>query len=382
MTDLPLSALRCELHRRAERSGAEHETAAFVRDVLDDTQPAALHENIGGAGLAAVYDGAAPGPTVLLRAELDALPQPEHLELLHGAARADTAHKCGHDGHMAVLVGVARGLRGAPAARGRVVLLFQPAEETGQGAARMLADPRLDELDPDWVFALHNLPGHARGAVVLRAGAFACGSRGLAFELRGATAHAAEPERGRSPAPAVAALIHDFSALPQLRAGLHEAVKVTVIHARVGEPAFGTSPGEGVVMVTLRAPAEASLDRLERECRARAEAIARAHGLEWCAELREPFPATRNDAAAVELIRTAASERSLPVVELEQPFGWSEDFGHFTARYRGALFGLGAGVDHPALHHPDYDFPDALLDPAVALFAGIIARATAAENSG
>jgi amidohydrolase len=364
MSEEEFAQLRGRLHACAERSHHERETAAVVAVFLEKTGPDSLHRQVGGYGLVAEYRGHGAGPTLLLRCELDALP-------LFGGRGA--AHLCGHDGHMTILCGTAHQLGSRRPESGRVLLLFQPAEETGEGAQRVLEDERLTEFEPDWAFALHNLPGYPKGHVVVREGPFASGSRGLAFALCGASAHAAEPERGRSPVLAAAELVSAFSTLPQTLAPLHEAAKVTVIHVCVGEPAFGTAPGEGVVMATLRASTNEILDGLDSAARSLAFATAHGHGLRLRIETREPFPATINALEAVRVVRGAAQAAGLPVQELDTPFGWSEDFSHFTQRYRGALFGLGAGINHPALHHPDYDFPEGLLVPGIHLFERLIA---------
>ncbi|MBU1700439.1 MAG: amidohydrolase [Candidatus Eisenbacteria bacterium] len=374
MSDNDLIKLRQELHRRAETAHEEHRTASFITETLLRTKPAILHGKVGGRGIAAEYHSASRGPTVLLRCELDALPIPEQASIPYSSQNPGVSHKCGHDGHMAAMVGLANRLGAASPACGRVILLFQPAEETGEGAHLVLDDPVLKKLQPDWVFAFHNLPGYDLGKVIIRPGTFAYGSRGLAITLTGATAHAAEPEAGRSPALAMAQIIEGLSALSGAQTGPGEPALATVIHARLGVEAFGTTPGEGVVMVTLRGALEEDIDRLERTCRDLALRIAKAEGLDIDIEKREPFPATVNDSEAVQIVRNAALAAGLEVIELPHPFRWSEDFGHFTKLHRGALFGLGAGPDHPSLHHPDYDFPDKILGPAVAVLGGIVDR--------
>lgn len=375
-----LLALRHRLHRLAERSGEERRTADAVREFLSRQSPGRIEADLGGHGVAAVWDGPSPGPTVLLRADLDALPLPESLALPHGSLTEGVAHKCGHDGHMAMLAGVGVALAQRPPARGRAVLLFQPAEETGAGARAVLDDPRFAAIAPDRVLALHNLPGFPTGSVLLRDGVFASASRGLAVTLRGVTSHAAEPAAGRSPALAVAQLIADWSAAPQLHSALAEAAQVTVIHARVGERAFGTSPGEGCVMATLRAHETAVLERLAAHCEERARGLATAHGLEIQVDWVEPFPATCCDPGTNAVLEAVARERGLVVRRLEHPFPWSEDFGHFTAVAPGALFGLGAGPEQPALHHPRYDFPDALLAIGPPLLEAALRRLLALDK--
>ena len=367
VTPSELIDLRHTLHQKPEHPGQEHETAARIAEIVSRCGSPQVLTGLGGHGLAAVFSADLPGSTVLVRAELDALPIDEPSAPAHHSRVSGLSHKCGHDGHMAILVGLAVRLGERPPELGRVVLLFQPAEETGQGARRVLDDPAFQAIRPDWAFALHNLPGFGLGRVVNRAGAFATASRGLAVELTGATAHAAEPEVGRSPALAVASLIQAFSALGQFHTNLSEAAKATVVHASLGEQAFGTSPGHGRVLVTLRAYDAALVDRLEARCRELAAATAQAYGLEVAIQSKEPFPATLNHPQAVEIIAQAAQELGLEAEQPQHPFPWSEDFGHFTAAGPGALFGLGAGRDQAALHHPDYDFPDTLVAPGVDL---------------
>jgi amidohydrolase len=374
--DIDLRALRQALHHRPDLSNHEATTAACVENTLRSHDPDEVLTGLGGHGLIALWRGREVGPTVLLRAELDALPIPETLDLAYGSETAGTAHKCGHDGHMAMLLGLAPRLQRHRLARGTVGLLFQPAEETGEGAARMLVDPRLDALSPDWVFALHNLPGVPLGQVMIRDAVFASASTGLTAELTGATAHAAEPEQGLSPALAMAELVGRWTALPQTDAAPHEAALATVIHARLGEPAFGTTPGLATVMVTLRAHDQSVLDRFVHRAQEVAQAVCAASGLTCKTSLVEPFPATVNSPEANTQISGAAASLEMPVKVLPHPFPWSEDFGHFTARFRGAIFGLGAGESQPALHHPTYDFPDALLAPGTELLEALCRRLT------
>lgn len=375
-TDRSLIELRHLLHTTAEPSGAEERTAAIVRERLEAAGADRIVGGIGGHGLAAVFEGRKPGPRLLLRCELDALPIPETIDLPYASGTPGVSHKCGHDGHMAILCGVASLLGESRPAAGAVILLFQPGEEVGKGAGWVLGDGKYAELAPDRVFALHNLPGFERGALVWREGVFSAASSGLIVELHGRTAHAAEPQKGRSPALAVAELINAFSAMPQFGTALDAAAKVTVIHARVGEIAFGTSPGEGAVMATLRAHEQQVMDEISKRCEELALGIARSHGLEVEVRWDEVFPSTVNDDDAVAIVRRAAEQLGIEAVEAPGPFPWSEDFGNFTARTPGALFGLGAGRDHPALHHPTYDFPDELLPAGVAVFSELICLVT------
>lgn len=372
-----LVALRRELHALPELSGAEVGTAACLRDFLLPCEPVRVLDGLGGHGLAAVFvaPGGAPGPTVALRAELDALPITEVGGAPHASRRVGVAHACGHDGHMAALAGVALALRSRPLRRGRLVLVFQPAEETGQGARAIVDDPRYQALEVDHCYAIHNLPRYPLGQVLIREGAFTAGSVGLVIRLRGRTAHAAYPEQGLSPALAMSRLVTDLVALPA-RLDLPGTLSlVTVVHARLGDVAFGTSPGQADIMCTLRADNEEALTSLRREAAREAEVNAAADGLGCELSWVEEFPVTENDDLAVAVVRTAAAALGLSLgAPDESPFRWSEDFGWFTRETTGALIGLGSGVDQPVLHAPDFDFPDALLPTAVDLYLAILAE--------
>ena len=362
-----LTRLRRELHRLAELSGDERATAARIVDELTAVGIDSIVEGLGGLGVAAEIGAEADGPTVLLRADLDALPISETIDLEHASRTPRVAHKCGHDGHMTMAIGVVRRLAAARPARGRLVVLFQPAEETGEGAAAVIRDPAFKALQPDVAIAVHNLPGFELGDLVLRSGTFACASRGLTIKLRGATSHAAEPHRGRSPALAVAQIIESWSAARQLFTGLDEAAHATVVHATVGSRAFGTSPGRGAVSATLRAVTDDAIDALEARLRTVGQGIADAWALAASWSNAEDFPATVNDRDVVDAVFDAARTIGLATRNPVGPFPWSEDFGHFGALCPTALIGLGAGTDTPALHHPTYDFPDALIPHGVAL---------------
>jgi amidohydrolase len=371
-----LRELRRRLHASAEKSWDEEKTAGIIVEYLKRFSPTRVISGIGGHGLAAIYEGATPGPRILIRCELDALPIPETIALDYASQTGGVAHKCGHDGHMTIVSGLAPILHERGIKTGSVVLLYQPAEEIGKGAAAVIADPKFAEIDPDYVFALHNLPGYPEKQIIIREGFFASASKGLIIKLTGATSHAGQPEAGKSPALAVAELITSLSSLVQFSSRLHEAAKVTIIHARIGEVAFGTSPGEGVVMATLRAHDEQVMNGLSQRCVKLAEGIAATYDLGYTVTWDEEFPSTVNDAACANLVKAAAAELGLSIHEPAVPFPWSEDFGHFTARTRGAFFGLGAGKNHPPLHHPTYDFPDHLIASGIRMFEKLINKLT------
>lgn len=367
-----LTAFRHDLHRHPELSGAEAGTAARVLAHLAPTEPDKVVTDLGGHGLAIVYDFGTPGPTVMIRAELDALPIAELSAAPHRSTIPGKGHLCGHDGHMAILAATARLIRRAPPARGRVVLLFQPAEETGAGAAAVLADPAFARIAPDWAFALHNMPGLPVGTALLAEGPANCASTGLRLRLFGKTAHAAQPETGLSPALALAHLIPALTALGPGGAMGPDFRLVTVTHARLGEPAVGIAPGEAELWATLRTRDDAPMAALLAEATALAERTSAEHGLRLDVVQQESFAACANRPEATGLLARAARATGLVLCDEGLPFRASEDFGRFGVVARSAMLFLGAGEAHPALHNPDYDFPDALIPAGAALFDHVL----------
>lgn len=190
---IELTAFRRKLHEQPEISNEEEQTAREVVAFLADTQPDEVLTGLGGHGVAMVYDSGRPGPTVLFRSELDALPIEELSGVPHASRVPGKSHMCGHDGHTAILAALGRQFGRHRPAKGRVVLMFQPAEETGNGAAGVVADPRFKSIAPDFSFSLHNLPGIPFGEVRLKPGVVNCASRGMRIVLKGKTAHSSTP---------------------------------------------------------------------------------------------------------------------------------------------------------------------------------------------
>ena len=351
-----LGTLRHTLHAYPERAGGELMTSSLLADFLAAYGPDQLLTQLGGHGLAAVFDGPKPGPTVMLRADLDAVP----VEGEHGPTRA--LHLCGHDGHCSMVAGVAALFHYTRPHRGRVVLLFQPAEETGEGAAAIIQEPRFAQIAPDVALGLHNLPGYPFGQVVMRTGTFASASVGMKVELIGAESHAAEPHKGRSPGHA---LSHLIPTLPELAKQSSEPRLATITHLDMGARSFGVSPGRAELFVTLRALTQRGLtdlrEQAERLVRARAADDDLDVNIRWV----DDFPETWNDEQAVSLVEQSCSEEGIDCAFVERPFPWSDDFGHFGQLCPSVYFGLGIGEEAPRLHQLDYRFPDAVMEHGV-----------------
>ncbi|WP_338053365.1 amidohydrolase [Pseudorhodobacter turbinis] len=364
-----LTAFRHDLHRFPEVSGAEAQTAFRVVAALGGMADQVV-TGLGGHGVAAVFDSGKPGPTVLFRCELDALPIREVSENAHRSTISGVAHLCGHDGHMTILMGLARLLSRQRPARGRVVLMFQPAEEDGSGAAAVVADAGFAGLRPDWAFSLHNMPGVRLGECWLAEGPMACASVGLKIALDGKTSHAAQPQHGVSPGLALAELIPALGALGTGGDLSPDFRLVTLTHAQMGEPAFGISPAHGELWATLRTMTDPPMEALKAQAVGLAQTAAAKYGLALTTSLHDDFKACANDPQATAHIAAALDALGIPYAPGGLPMRPSEDFGAFAGLpdCKIAMVMLGAGLDHPSLHNPDYDFPDDLIAIGARIF--------------
>lgn len=368
-----LIEIRHYLHQNPEISGQEHQTSAFIAEQLALLSPAQLIAPIGGTGVAAVFGKGHSGPTILFRAELDALPIEEtNKDLPYHSQNPGVSHKCGHDGHMAILLGFAQKVAQQPPAKGRIVVLFQPAEENGQGAKAVIEDPRFTEIQPDYAFAIHNLPGWPLGQFVLKEGNITAAVKSILIQFKGKEAHAAEPENGLNPTLAIGAVIQLFAQMNQPAVDSPNFFLMTPVYINMGQKAYGISAGAGEIHFTIRAWEQRVMDHQVQIFVKRIEAIANQNHMKLSIEWTDAFKANINHPQAIEYLLKVCHQQGLNYIKKNMPLKWGEDFGYFTQNIPGAFIGLGAGVNSPALHHSDYDFPDELLNFGVNLFIGLV----------
>lgn len=317
---------------------------------------------------------------VAFRADMDALPISESLDLPYVSRQPGVSHKCGHDGHSAVLAGLALELEKNPPPVD-VYLIFQAAEETGAGGES--CSQLLTREGIDWVFAFHNWSGIPAGCVALKSGVAQMASLGLSVGMTGVTAHASQPEDGKNPAAALSELL--LCALKL--AGFESAgnnfsgqVLATVINVDIGEKNFGISASKGEVSFTLRAEYENDLAELKQIILDYAQNLSRRDGLEFSYREFDVFPETRNHDVALKRVRRAAERAGFSIIELQRPWRASEDFGHYLKLVPGAMVYIGNGVDYPSIHTKDFDFRDENIRVAVDLWLNILAAFAAESN--
>ncbi len=221
----------------------------------------------------------------------------------------------------------------------------------------------LRHLAPDMSLSLHNFPGVRLGHVLLKEGPVNCASRGMKIVLKGKTSHASYPEQGIAPTFAMARLLDGLTTLGNNGPLGPNYSLVTVTHARLGEPAFGISPGEAQIWATLRTLTDEAMTALVSRAEELVLTQAKAGQLQVEISYEDVFHQCYNSAEAVAALRQALDDEGVSHDDASSllPMKASEDFGLFRTVAPAAMFFLGAGEDHPRLHNPDYDFPDELI---------------------
>ena len=352
-------ALRKQLHQIPEASLHETQTKKQLMLFLEENTDWEIVDQ--GAWFYAVKraDGEPVKPPIAFRADMDAV----------CGADGKPGHYCGHDGHSSILCGVALYLTEQNMSLTRdVYLIFQPAEEIGQGAK--LCQSLLQEKKIAEVYGLHNIPGYPLNQILVRRQTFACASTGLAIHLQGVPSHAAYPEAGRNPAVTFARLV---LTLEQCTKEIqNEFVLMTVIGMDIGSANYGVSASEGELRLTVRAERQQVFDSYLESIRSLVEQYACEGGFSYTIEEIERFPATENSQNGVERVCEAAKKTNRKVNWLEQPMRWSEDFGYYLQETSGAFFGIGDGEDHAQLHTAEYEFPDAIIETGIQMFLALI----------
>jgi amidohydrolase len=357
--------LRHELHQHPEISNEEKWTKRHLINFLKKHTSLEIVDR--GGWLYAIYRAGEEKKNIAFRADFDALPMPEMIDIPHASKNPGVSHKCGHDGHAASLAGFALEVD-QKGADNNIFFLFQHAEETGDGAIQCAAF--IKEHNIDEIFAFHNMSGMAFNSINVIDGTAHCASKGMTIHMQGSPAHASQPENGVNPSFSIAKIINAIPELtsPEKNEGL---VLCTVVQVNIGERAFGLAASKGELLLTIRALHEAELDNLQKNLEDLAREQAEEYGLKVSFSFNDEFPETVNHRESSDKIRKVSQEKGYQLVEMKEAFRASEDFGYYTKLTKGAMCYIGNGEHYPHIHTYEYDFRDEIIETAVELFKGL-----------
>ena len=362
---------RRDIHRHPELGFQEHRTAGLVAKLLSEWD---IHvtTGVGGTGVVGTIRGnLGAGPAIGLRADMDALPMSEKGAVAHRSTHDNVFHGCGHDGHTAILLGVAKHLSVHRAFRGTVHLIFQPAEETLRGGSAMIDDGLFDRFPCDEIYALHNNNALPAGKIGVRVGSILSACDLFRITVKGVGSHAAMPHKSIDPIVVGTQIVQSIQSIVSRNIDPLDTAVVSVCKFIAGTAInviADTAVLEGSVRTLSTGAQKLTLARLEDIC----EGAARMYGCEVAFEHLQTSPPTINTAEQTDVVRRAAEHvlGADNVIANVAPLMASEDFAFMLQQRPGSYFFLG----HNGLtcHHPEFDFDDDTSPTGAAVFIEIV----------
>ncbi|MEO0680099.1 MAG: M20 aminoacylase family protein [Pseudomonadota bacterium] len=364
--------VRRDLHAHPEIGFQEVRTAGVVAAKLREMGVDEIHEGVGKTGVVGIIEGAGgPGRSIGLRADMDALPIEEETNLPWRSTTPGVSHACGHDGHTTILMATAEHLCANRDFAGRVVLIFQPAEEGLGGARAMLADKLFDRFPCDEVYGLHNSPYTDAGVVGIKPGVAMAGADFFDITVRGVGSHGASPQHSKDPIMAATAMVQAFQTIRSRNAPPNEAAVLSVTQFHSGA-AYNVVPSEAVVAGTCRFFTDEARQRMRERMTTIAKGIAEAWEIEIDVAFRDIFTVLENDADLTEKVAEIAREVTgdANVLIQKDAVTGSEDFADMLKAVPGAYFTVGHKGEVP-LHNPGFVFDDESIPLAASMMVRV-----------
>jgi hippurate hydrolase len=371
------AAWRRDFHQHPELMYDVHRTAAAVAERLRAFGVDEVATGIGRTGVVGVIHGrkGAGGKVIGLRADMDALPLRETTRLPYASLTDGRMHACGHDGHVAMLLGAARYLAETRNFDGTAVVIFQPAEEGGAGGKAMVADGLMERWNIQQVFGMHNMPGIAPGTFAIRSGAVMASTDDFTIDITGRGGHAAKPHDTIDPVVVGAALVQALQTIVSRSADPVESAVVSVTKFHVGD-AYNIIAETAQLAGTVRTLKAEMRDLVEARIRRIVEGIATAHDARIVLDYDRNYPVTRNHAAETAFAaKVAADVAGASGVDTDTPpVMGGEDFSYMLEARPGAFIFIGNG-DSAGLHNPAYDFNDEIIPAGSSYWARLVETA-------
>lgn len=372
-THAEITAWRRHLHEHPELMFDLPETSKFVEEKLRSFGITDITTGIAQTGVVAVIEGQSntSNRTIGLRADMDALPIMEATGLPYASKTPGKMHACGHDGHTAMLLGAAQYLAETRNFDGRVVLIFQPAEEGGGGGEVMVQEGLMDRWDIDEVYGMHNMPGHPTGHFAIREGALLAAADEFNITLTGQGGHAAAPHEAIDTNLAAAHVLIALQSIASRNTDPLKQVVVSVCTMRSDTDSHNVLPHQVLLRGTVRTLDPEVQDLAERRLHDITRLTAEAHQCKAEIDYQRGYPVTRNHAEHTRFAAEAADQITPGTDRDTPPIMAGEDFSYMLNARPGAYIMIGNG-DGATVHHPEYDFDDAAIPAGCSWFAQVV----------
>lgn len=364
-----LTAIRHDFHEHPELGFQEHRTSARVAELLE-SWGVTVTRGIGGTGVVGVLDGVAPGRTIGLRADMDALPMEETTNLPYASKTPGVFHGCGHDGHTTMLLGAARYLAETRAFTGRAVFIFQPAEEGLGGARAMIRDGLFDQFPCDELYGMHNWPGQTFGRIGVKPGPAMAGADFFDIDVKGKGSHGANPQFSKDPVVIGAGLVKELQGIVSRNVPPTEAAVLSITKFNAGS-AYNVIPDSARLSGTVRYFDSAVGKLISERMRQICDGFATAYDCEIEVKIWNVFDVLLNDTERAANMLACAAEIGPEAIEKTTLQMGSEDFADMLRIVPGAYCTIG----HPGpaqLHNPGFIFDDAILPIGASLYARLV----------
>lgn len=372
-THAEITGWRRHLHEHPELMFDLPETSRFVEEKLRSFGITDITTGIAQTGVVAVIEGQSntSGRTIGLRADMDALPIMEATGLPYASKIPGKMHACGHDGHTAMLLGAAQYLAETRNFDGRVVLIFQPAEEGGGGGEVMVQEGLMDRWGIDEVYGMHNMPGHPTGHFAIREGALLAAADEFNITLTGQGGHAAAPHEAIDTNLAAAHVLIALQSIASRNTDPLKQVVVSVCTLRSDTDSHNVLPHQVLLRGTVRTLAPEVRDLAEQRLHDITRLTAEAHQCKAEIDYQRGYPVTRNHAEHTRYAADAADQITPGTDRDTPPIMAGEDFSYMLNARPGAYIMIGNG-DGATVHHPEYDFDDAAIPAGCSWFAQVV----------
>ena len=366
---------RQHLHQNPELGRECYKTAEYVSERLKEFGIKEIHTGYASSGLVAIIEGKAPGRTIGLRTDMDALPITENTGLSYSSVNEGVMHACGHDGHTTMLLGAARYLSETRNFSGRVALIFQPDEEATGGAKAMVDEGIIEQFQIEEVYALHNIPGHDVGVMYTRSGPIMAGADSFSVEIKGKGGHAAYPHEVKDPIVAALSIAQAFQTIVSRNNIPSDdlVISITQVHSGTTDNVIPeTAYLNGTVRTFDLSVQEMVIKRMEKII----SGLAMSFEVEAKLNYEKGYPPTINHEEATNFAIEVAKDVCGPdgvLTSVSKEMG-AEDFSYMLEKRPGAYLFLGIG-EGAGLHNQNYDFNDAAAPIGASFFARLIEKA-------
>ncbi len=361
---------RHEIHRHPETGFELEHSSNYVASILESLY-LEVYRGIGGTGVVAVLKNGDSKRSIALRADMDAIPIQENTNLPYSSKNNGKMHACGHDGHVAMLLGAVKHLSETKQFDGVVHFIFQPDEENGRGAAAMIKGGLFTRFSIDAIYGLHNMPGFPEGRFITRKGGFMASEDNFAITILGRGGHASQPQAHIDPVVLGAEIILALQTIVSRNVHPMDQVVVSVTEI-LTDGARNVIPSTVTIKGDCRCFRQEIRELIETRMQAIVHGLCLAYGAEYEFNYSYEFHPTINSDRQTEIAVKAACDVSDDVNPDCHPISGSEDFAYFLRQKPGCFIFLGNGEQSPMLHNSSYDFNDSILEMGANFWISLV----------